>query len=223
MTRRAGLIHTVPSLAPTFHGMIERAVPGVELTHVVDPSLLATAVSTGVTPEVQARIGEHIRHLVAAGAEAILVTCSSIGEAVEAEAATAAVPVLRVDTSMADRAVELASAAGGGRDRPGRIVVLATLAATLGPTGRLLERAAEGADVEISQVLVAGAVAARDAGDQATHDRLIRDAVERAAADADVIVLAQASMAPAAAESSATVPVLTSPEGAVAALAALLH
>lgn len=222
MTHRAGLIHPVPALAPTFHGMLEQAVPGVELTHVVDPSLLATAISTGVTPEVHARIGEHIRHLVDAGAEAILVTCSSIGEAVEAEAAKASVPVLRVDTSMADRAVDLATEAAREHGRRGRIVVLATLAATLGPTGRLLERAAEGADVETSATLVEGAVAARDSGDQAGHDRLIREAVERAAAGADVIVLAQASMAAAAAESSATVPVLTSPEGAVAALAALL-
>lgn len=219
-TPRVGLLHTVPGLAATFHSLVEQAVPGARVEHVVDPSLLQTAIDTGVTPEVHERIGAHIRHLVDTGAEAVLVTCSSIGEAVESEAAKAGVPVLRVDTSMARRAVELATEAGAAAGRPGRIAVLATLAATLGPTGRLLEREAAGADVDVATTLVEGAVAARESGDQATHDALIRDAV--AAADADVIVLAQASMATAAADADTTTPVLTSPEGAVAALAALL-
>jgi hypothetical protein len=68
--------------------------------------------------------------------------------------------------------------------------------------------------------VVEGAVAARDAGDKAMHDGLIQEAVRRA--DADVLVLAQASMAAAAVDAGATVPVLTSPEGGVAALAQAL-
>jgi hypothetical protein len=120
---------------------------------------------------------------------------------------------------MAAQAVELAVGSGRSAARPGRIAVLATLAATLGPTGRLIERAAaaSSADVKVDARVVDGAVAARDAGDRATHDRLIREAVE--AADADVVVLAQASMAAAAVDARGAVPVLTSPEGGVAALA----
>jgi hypothetical protein len=116
-------------------------------------------------------------------------------------------------------AAEAGRADGG---RTGRIAVLATLAATLGPTGRLIERAAAAAsaDVVVTAAVVEGAVAARDAGDRATHDRLIREAVRRV--DADVLVLAQASMAAAAVDAGAAVPVLTSPEGGVAALAEAL-
>jgi hypothetical protein len=221
---RVGLLHTVPALAGTFQAAVEAAIPGVEVVHVVEPGLLATAIRDGVTAEVLARVAAHLGHLAADGVAAVLVTCSSIGEAVDAAAPDVPVPVLRIDVPMATEAVESARAAGRAAGRPGRIAVLATLAATLGPTGRLIEQAIEraveeaGPAVEVTASVVDGAVAARDAGDQAGHDRRIRDAV--AAADADVVVLAQASMAAAAADAGTTVPVLTSPRGGVAALAA---
>jgi hypothetical protein len=126
--------------------------------------------------------------------------------------------VLRVDATMAREAVALASAPGAR----GRIAVLATLSSTLGPTGRLVERAAAAAGVaetvEIGVLVVDGAAAARDAGDGTRADELVARAVADAAADADVVVLAQASMAGAAALAEPAVPVLTSPAGGVAAL-----
>jgi len=66
--------------------------------------------------------------------------------------------------------------------------------------------------------------AARAGGDQAGHDRLIAEAVRAATADAgaDVIVLAQASMAAAAESAGVAIPVLTSPAGGVALLAETL-
>ena len=219
MTARAGLLHTVPGLAGTFQSAVLRRLPDAELVHLADPEMLATAVRTGVTPAVRERVARHLRYLVDAGADAVLVTCSSIGEAVEEAAQTLPVPILRVDAPMAAEAVELAADAGRSAGRPGRIAVLATLAATLGPTGRLIERAAAEAasDVTVTARVVEGAVAARDAGDRAGHDRLIRQAVGEA--EADVIVLAQASMAAAAVDAGAVAPVLTSPEGGVGALA----
>ena len=206
MTRTAGILHTVPALAPVFHELVTRG-NDIEVIHAVDPRLLATAIREGVTPEVTALVAEHIADLVDAGAEAILVTCSSIGEAVDAAAAAAGVPVIRVDEAMAHRAVELAAAGSG------RIAVLATLAATLGPTGRLVERAGS---ADVTALVVEGAAAARAAGDTATHDRLIAEAID--AADADVILLAQASMANAVALASTATPVLTSPESGAAQL-----
>jgi glutamate racemase len=219
MTARAGLLHTVPALAGTFQAAVLRRVPGAELVHVADPELLAIAVREGVTPVVRERVARHLRHLADIGSEAVLVTCSSIGEAVEEAARDLPMPVLRVDAPMAAEAVALAADAGRSAGRAGRITVLATLAATLGPTGRLIQRAATSAaaDVHVSPLVVEGAVAARDAGDRATHDRLIQQALH--AVEADVIVLAQASMAAAAVDAGAVAPVLTSPEGGVAALA----
>jgi Asp/Glu/hydantoin racemase len=208
---RIGFLHTVPALAPRFDADLNASVPDATAVHAIDAELLATAIRSGVDEAVEAAVAAHIEHLAADGADAVLVTCSSIGEAVEKAAANTNVPVVRVDTAMADEAV---ATAGPG----GRIAVLATLEATLGPTGRILERAAAAASESptVTATVVEGAAAARSAGDDATHDRLIAEAVR--AADADVIVLAQASMAPAAEQAGSTVPVLTSPASSLAAV-----
>ncbi|MGC1213729.1 MAG: hypothetical protein WA890_20985, partial [Micromonospora sp.] len=102
----------------------------------------------------------------------------------------------------------------------GRIAVLATLSSTLGPTGRLVERAARAVprQLEVTAELVTGAAEAHDRGDRERVDELVAAAVARAAARADVVVLAQASMARAAELADAGVPVLSSPAGGVAAL-----
>ncbi len=216
---RAGLLHTVPALAGTFQTAIEKELPGVDLVHLADADLLATARRDGVLPELEQRVAARIDALITAGAEAVLVTCSSIGEAVEKAAAGASVPVLRVDAPMAAEAVRIATAAA----HPGRIRVLATLQATLGPTGRLLEREAAGSGVVVTSEVVPGAIEARESGDQAEHDRLVLAAARTAADEADVVVFAQASMAAALGDERLRVPVLTSPAGGVASLITALR
>jgi Asp/Glu/hydantoin racemase len=212
----AGLLHTVPALAGTFQDLVTRTSPGLDLVHVADPQLLAMAIRDGVTREVYDKVRRHVAYLTDGGAAAVLVTCSSIGEAVEAAAAASDVPVLRVDAAMARQAVALAGAGGA-------IAVLATLEATLGPTGRLIEREVEAASANatVSTTVVPGAAAARNAGYQEKHDQLIRDAL--LSVSADVIVLAQASMAHAGVGLDRGVPVLTSPPGGVSALVGALE
>ena len=217
-TPAVGLLHTVPTLAATFDGLLAPHRPDLRRIHVVDGWLLATARREGVTDAVRSGVGKHVRHLAAAGADAVLVTCSSIGEAAEAAAALVAVPVVRVDSAMADEAVAIAA------NGAGRIAVLATLESTLGPTGRLVERAAgrAGETLAVSAEVVAGAAEAADAGERSAVDALVAAAVGRAAASADVIVLAQASMAGAAEAAAVDVPVLASPAGGVRTLLAAL-
>lgn len=215
---RVGLLHTVPALAGTFSSALREAAPDVEVVDVVDPTLLARAIDEGVTPALAESVFSRIDELARQGADAILVTCSSIAEA--AEAASAPVPVLRVDAPMADQAVAIARRAAREEARSGRIAVLATLQATIGPTSRLIERAATGSDVTVDVTVVDGAGDARNRGDSAEHDRLVLDAVLEFAGRADVVVLAQASMAAAVADTELPVPVLTSPEGGVRSLLA---
>ncbi len=201
MSLAAGVLHTAPALADTFQRVLTGLDGDVVLTHVVDPALLQRAIDTGVDEHVHERVLAHVRHLVATGAEAVLVTCSSIGEAAEAAGSRVEVPVVRVDLAMAERAVELAEAGEG------RVTVLATLESTLGPTERLLRRLAAGRPrVTVSSQVVTGAASARAAGDTREHDRLVRERLARAASESDVVVLAQASMAPAL-DSTETVPV----------------
>jgi hypothetical protein len=211
MSTRVGVLHTVPALVPVFHGLLTAQRDDLDIVHVADPSLLSRAVAGGITDDISADLRTHLGALRAGGATAVLVTCSSIGEAATDAAAAVGVPLVRVDAAMAAEAVRRARAGQG------RVLVLATLAATLGPTSRLVEAAAAGAAsagagagprVEVTARIVERAADARGAGDLAQHDRLIADAIA-AAGDVDVIVLAQASMATGA---GADPRVLTSPQ-----------
>ncbi|MFF5160785.1 aspartate/glutamate racemase family protein [Streptomyces sp. NPDC000348] len=206
------LLHTSPVHVPVFDALRDEAHPGLELRHLVAEDLLERARADGpaaVAGDVRARV----REAVGRGARAVLCTCSTIGGVAEAAAAGAGVPVLRVDRPMAAAAV----AAGS------RVVVLAALESTLGPTVALVEEEAAraGRPVEVRTVLVEGAWARFEAGDPAGCARRVADAAD-AVADADVIVLAQASMAPAERLTTTRVPVLSSPRPGLAA-AARLH
>ncbi len=215
-----GLLHTGAMHPPVFDALVaERVAQDERLrraqqVHVTDAWLLDTAIADGVTPLVVERIERHVRALAERGATAVLITCSSIGEATEEIAGAAPIPVVRVDTAMA------AAAVAEARRRGTAITVLATLASTLGPTTRLIEREAAGGDSagqpEVRSRMIEGAVARREAGDQAGHDTLIADAVAEVLAADEVIVLAQASMARAVPEPDPRV--FSSPESAVEAL-----
>lgn len=216
MSTRIGVLHTVLALVPVFDDLLTQRRDDLEVVHTADSTLLSRAIASGITEDLDADLRAHLVALRDAGSDAVLVTCSSIGEAAVKAAAEVGIPLVRVDAAMARTAAERAAAGSG------RILVLATLAATLGPTGRLVEaeaagRVAEGKQaITVTATVVAGAAAARSAGDQARHDRLIADAITDAG-DVDVIVLAQASMAAGAGDDPR---VLTSPEsGAEAFLA----
>lgn len=140
---RVGVLHTVPALVPVFHGLLTERRDDLDIVHTADPSLLSRAVANGITDDVSADLRTYLGALRAAGATAVLVTCSSIGEAATDAAAAVGVPLVRVDAAMAADAVRRARA---GR---GRILVLATLAATLGPTSRLVQAAAGAADERV--------------------------------------------------------------------------
>jgi len=207
---RIGFLHTVPTLVEPFERDLRAAVPHAEASHRVDPGLLARAREIGVDATVDARVAELVAQLADEGVDAVLVTCSSIGESAERAAASSSVPVVRVDAAMAAEAVALARRDDG---RSGRVVVLATVEATLGPTVRLLRRAAshEVAAPTVETRLLAEALRARENGAQPLHDALIGQALREEVERADAVVLAQASMAQAAAGLLTQVPVLSSP------------
>jgi Asp/Glu/hydantoin racemase len=205
--RTLAFVHTVLSLPPVFAALAEELVPDAEVFHVVDESLLTVTRKTGsLTPTTRQRVLGHLLSAAEAGADFVVVTCSSIGPAVDASREFVPVPVLRVDEPMADEAVRLGS----------RVGVLATLRTTLEPTAALVARRAEAADkpVDVVARVCDGAFEALQAGDRDRHDELVRDGLRRLAADVDVVVLAQASMArvvDALPQEERRVPVLSSP------------
>lgn len=182
------MLHTVPGLITDMEARAQDAVPGLRVLHYVDESLLQDTIAKGTTPgHVRRRLVNYARYAEESGAQALLVSCSSIGEAATAAADFVSIPVLRIDSPMADLAV-----ASGDR-----IGVLATLSATLGPTTRLVEESAkrQNKTPTITARKVDGAFSALRAGDRAMHDRLVLAAFSELAVECDVVVLAQASMA----------------------------
>lgn len=216
--KKLGLVHTSATLVPVFAQLCQEKLPGVETFNIADDSLVKGIREAGsLTPTIARRVAGYIESAELAGADYILVTCSSIGPAVEAAARQRGVSVLRVDQPMADQAVRTGK----------RIGVIATLATTLEPTADLIQRRAAiaGKAIELTARLVEGAFEALMAGDGATHDAKVAAALKELSQQVDVIVLAQASMARVVETLSPAdkrVPILASPGIAVDYLATVL-
>lgn len=213
-----GLIHTSATLVPVFQQLCSQYLPQIKVFNIVDDSLIKNVISCGeLTPTNARRVVNYVGSAEVAGADFILVTCSSIGAAVEAAAELTNVPVLRVDQPMADQAVRTGK----------RIGVVATLSTTLQPTSDLVKRraAVAGKEIELQTVLCEGAFDALMSGDAATHDAMVAKALRELSAKTDVIVLAQASMARVAdglAPEDKKVPILASPGIAIQHIASVL-
>jgi hypothetical protein len=95
---------------------------------------------------------------------------------------------------------------------------MATSESTFEPTVALVEEEARGAgrSVQVRTLLVDGAWARFEAGDVDGYVREVAAAAD-SVTDADAIVLAQASMAPAERLTTTSVPVLSSPRPGLAA------
>jgi Asp/Glu/hydantoin racemase len=216
--KNLGLIHTSATLVPVFAQLCKSKLPGVEVFNIVDDSLVKGIIASGgLTSQISRRVTRYLESAELAGADYIMVTCSSIGPAVEAAAKLIGVPVLRVDQPMADKAVQTGK----------RIGVIATLRTTLGPTADLILRRAQkaGRQIELTSKLCEGAFDALMIGDAATHDAKVTSALKELSNQMDVIVLAQASMARVVDSLGAEhkrVPILASPGLAVDYLATVL-
>jgi hypothetical protein len=207
------LIHTVTNLPEVFRPLVGAALPGWSSFNTVDESLLGNTVREGrLSVQTRQRLAQHVFLAAQGGADAVVVTCSTLGEAVDDIRGLSSVPLFRIDQGMADEAVA----------RADRIGVLATLPTTLEPTGRMIRRAAEAVRKRCTVVerLCEGAFARLLDGDRAGHDEMVAAGFRDLAARTDLIVLAQASMAGSLRSLGRTdVPYLTSPELGVAYVA----
>lgn len=216
--KKLGLIHTSATLVPVFAQLCKEKLPGVETFNIADDSLVIGIIAAGsLTAQISRRVAGYLESAELAGADYIMVTCSSIGPAVEAGAKLTGVPVLRVDQPMADKAVTTGK----------KIGVVATLKTTLEPTADLISRRADIANrkIELTSRLCEGAFDALMSGNAAKHDEMVAVALKELSMQVDVIVLAQASMARVVdtlPPEDKRVPILASPEIAVDYLATVL-
>ncbi|WP_123040250.1 aspartate/glutamate racemase family protein [Cohnella candidum] len=185
---KLAIIHTTSVTVDSLKTLAAEVMPEWDIINFVDDSILPQlAANGGRIEEVQERWSAYARFAEQQGAACVVSACSSVGEAAEAARLEVGVPVKRIDEAMAEEAVTLG----------GTIGVAATLASTLGPTIRLIERKAQaaGKTIDIKQGLASEAYRLLMSGDREGHDRVLADMLLKLVEEADIVVLAQASMA----------------------------
>jgi Asp/Glu/hydantoin racemase len=182
------VVHTSPATIEIFRQLLREQLPGRQIINILDDSILPELRDNGGDlSAVLPRWRDYARIAKERGAALILNACSSIGSFSAPVSAELGIPIVRVDARMARQAVM----------RGRNVAVAATLRTTLGPTCEMVKEAASatGESVHVEEVLVEGAYEALMHGDPNRHDELLTAALRRVAATADVVVLAQASMA----------------------------
>ena len=208
---RVACLHTADSNIAVFDtARRELGFDRLVLRHVVRADLLDLAEQVGgLTAAIMV---EAVASLCAlsADADAVLLTCSTLGPAV-AEAPSASAPLLRADDALAREAV-----AGGGL-----VVALCAVATTLESTREVFERAARLTGARIDLRLVPGAWEQFKAGQRECYLAMVATAADEAfAGGATAVALAQASMAGAVRHCRAGRPLASPTAGLMAAVAA---
>ncbi len=144
-------IYTGAALVKPLSDLMKEILGDYKVMNILDDSMIADIIEAGgMTKAVKRRLYGYYEIACASGAELILNTCSSIGDAVYGAREFFPIPIIRIDEPMARRAIELSDS----------IAVLATLPTTLDPTIRLLQRCAQeaGKSIKTISALADGAI-----------------------------------------------------------------
>jgi len=215
MPHDIAFLHTSPVHVPTFDTLMRELAPDLRVAHVVREDLLADAQTEGAdSPPLVARIRQAMSDAATGGASVVVCTCSTIGGSAEDADLPGGGHATRIDRAMADQAV----------GRGSKVLLVAALRSTVAPTAALLQSSADrlGISIEIEPLVVADAWPHFQAGRLGDYITAIVDAVAQADVAAGAVVLAQASMAPAAERlAERGIKALTSPRLGVAHAVAL--
>jgi hypothetical protein len=207
--KRVTIIETTLVPLEELRKLFAEILPEVDLVSMVDDSLVKEIHESGrVTPAVVRRYCKLAIEAEMIGSCLIFNQCSSISEVVDIAKKMVNIPILKQDQAMAEEAVKLGT----------KIGIVATAASTIGPTSRLIKRIASIEDKEIELFIkdCKGAFALISRGNIEGHNRKVKQAVFELEKEADVIVLAQGSMATLLPElKDVSKPILTSPRSGV--------
>ena len=205
MSKKLAMIHTVIGIAQSLETLANRLMPKVEIIHIVNEAILKNLMKkAALDAETVRSVSALATEAQRAGADAILITCSSISPCAEVARKLVSIPVFKIDEPMAVGAVR----------RWKKIGVAATVKTTLAPTVDLIRQKAKKKNKKISikPVLCKGAFEALMKSDAKRHDEIVRAELLKLSKKVEGIVFAQASMARVAdAISGLKVPVLSSP------------
>lgn len=206
MNQHIVFLHTSPVHIDPFERLVRATAPTLRVEHIVAESLLAEAQHVGADdPGLIERVQGAMQSAAATGAAIVVCTCSTIGGPAERTPTGGRFMAAGIDRAMADRAAQLGP----------RILVMAALDSTLGPTAALVRESAAALKVPVAleTQVVDGAWAYFTSGHHDTYQQAIVNAVRAGVGSASVVVLAQGSMAPAGEVlGDLGIPVLSSPE-----------
>ena len=195
------LIHTAKVHETTFDTLRDRLAPGTELHHVTRPDWLTRARAGDAT------VTEELAQTIGRSPGAVLCTCTTLGEAAESLGA------LRIDWPM----MQAAAQSGGA------IMLAYALDSTYASSLALLDRALEATGIrqKVHPLPLTQYWPLFEAGETEAFTSVIAGEIRQAAMtlpNLACVVLAQASMAPAADRlTGMRIPVLASPELALRA------
>lgn len=184
-----GIIHAVNLTIRAMQPFLERYIPDVEVMHVCDDTIQRDNIraGVGVIPKRNYyKFAQYAHNLEEAGADMILLACSTFNYAAELARPMINVPIMQIDRPMMEQAVHQ------GR----RVGLLATLATTVPSSERLLRIVADEQkkDVNITTVLRPEAFEAIQKGDAETHNAILLKEIDKLSRSVDSIVMAQLSM-----------------------------
>ena len=134
------VIHTGPATIQPIKQQFLEILPDIRVINIMDDSLLNDVMAAGsLTEAVSGRVLSYMQQGEKMGAAALLNACSSVGEAAIAARPLIGIPIIKIDDTMAEKAITL------GR----KIGVVATVKTTLEPTVRLIRLKAAEVDKEI--------------------------------------------------------------------------
>ena len=209
MSKKIGFLHTSRVHIKTFEDLLKKEDADAEAVHLVAAGLLEHHQKYGTDQELKDLIDIEVNKL-AKQADIILCTCSSIAQIAVDLAPKYALPILRIDKPMAEKAVLMAD----------NIIVLASLETTLESSVKIIKQAAQenNKNPKVVAHVCQGAWSYFEADDYKNYFKTIANCIDNLANQADVIVLAQASMADAKNYVKANIPILSSPELALRAV-----
>lgn len=160
----------------------------IEYFDIADSSLITETKKAGyATPEVARRMYHYMMAAVDAGADAILVTCTSVNTVTKNIRTMIPIPVISIEEPIAQLAVEKGT----------KIGILSSVATSAQPVKNTIDECATAtgkkviAEIEVAE----GAFEALMSGDRSLHDSKVKQALEKLVKRVDVVVFAQISMA----------------------------
>lgn len=169
--------------------LFKNEFPEAVVYNIIDDSIVREIIANNntISADIVKRVCMYAVSGEMSGADLIVICCSTIAGIADTARSLVSIPVMGIDEPMAETAVR----------RGERVMVLATMPSTLGPSLQLLRKTTEqlNASVVIDSVLCEEARDHLDAGVPERHDAILKNEIEQALRSYDIVILAQASMA----------------------------